>query len=448
MPRSAREKSRDLTRQILTQGTSEPSFETSPANRQPHTPKTTGSSAATSPLTSASNASSVSNTRRSSVEPRRLSAHATSHQRQSTSSARGSRVSRSPGSTTLSSKQLSKSRKATPQLSSTRASSNASSKGSPSHQGPSSSLQRSTNSEVLSRSSNKRGFESEDELIASPETSSPVLRSNRQSSDPESSKEPRSHLSQEKLWTLPSERPIVEPNSKLSFSLSSNFENFPFRENFDSAVSSTSRPPVVPDTATANQPLDPSDLQTASKMAHSPMPARNSKDAPSFKTDNPADIELFFFDFNEACTVRELSQTEKYKQVIRYIDQKARALWIELKTYGIDGGWDAFETEVIGNYIADTKNRYSLRDAENIVERTSEFGSTEEFLQYHRDITQVIRFLEKGKKISEEEGTRIYFSGFKGQLSNRRLQIVFDLHPGSRRTVICSRLVRGRSNAL
>ena len=169
-------------------------------------------------------------------------------------------------------------------------------------------------------------------------------------------------------------------------------------------------------------------------MAHSPMPARNSKDAPSFKTDNPADIELFFFDFNEACTVRELSQTEKYKQVIRYIDQKARALWIELKTYGIDGGWDAFETEVIGNYIADTKNRYSLRDAENIVERTSEFGSTEEFLQYHRDITQVIRFLEKGKKISEEEGTRIYFSGFKGQLREdliRRLMIVLpDVHMG------------------
>lgn len=68
------------------------------------------------------------------------------------------------------------------------------------------------------------------------------------------------------------------------------------------------------------------------------------------------------------------------------------------------------------------------------MERTSEFGSTEEFLQYHRDITQVIQFLEKGKRISEEEGTRIYFSGFKGQLREdliRRLMIVLpDVHMG------------------
>lgn len=169
-------------------------------------------------------------------------------------------------------------------------------------------------------------------------------------------------------------------------------------------------------------------------MAPPPMPARNSKDAPSFKTENPADIELFFFDFNEACMVRELPDAEKYKQVIRYIDQKARALWVELKSYGVVGSWKEFETEVIGNYIADTKNRYSLRDAENIVERTTEFTSTEEFLQYHRDITQVIRFLEREKKISEEEGTRIYFSGFKGQLREdliRRLMIILpDVHMG------------------
>lgn len=169
-------------------------------------------------------------------------------------------------------------------------------------------------------------------------------------------------------------------------------------------------------------------------MAPPPMPARNSKDAPSFKTENPGDIELFFFDFNEACMTRELTDAEKYKQVIRYIDQKARALWVELKSYDVVGQWAAFEKEVIGNYIADAKNRYSLRDAENIVERTSEFTSTEEFLQYHRDITQVIRFLERKKKISEEEGTRIYFSGFKGQLREdliRRLMIILpNVHMG------------------
>lgn len=158
------------------------------------------------------------------------------------------------------------------------------------------------------------------------------------------------------------------------------------------------------------------------------MPLRNSKEAPSFSTDHPIEIDIFLYDFEQLSKAKGLTDKEKIENVTVYTDQRARDLWTCLDTYQGDS-WEAFKKEVLEQYIADPDNRYSIRDLENVVGHAKEFRSTAEYLEYHRDFTVISQEMVKKEQITKIDAEKLYLSGIKGGFREEVLQRLMITHP-------------------
>lgn len=157
------------------------------------------------------------------------------------------------------------------------------------------------------------------------------------------------------------------------------------------------------------------------------MPLRNSKEAPSFSTDQPIEIDIFLYDFEQLSKAKGLTDKEKIESVTVYTDQRARDLWTCLDTYTGDS-WEAFKKEVLEQYIADPDNRYSIRDLENVVGNAKEFHSTAEYLKYHRNFTVISQEMMKKDQITKIDAEKLYLSGIKGDFREEVLQRLMITH--------------------
>ncbi|KIK34346.1 hypothetical protein CY34DRAFT_26874 [Suillus luteus UH-Slu-Lm8-n1] len=134
------------------------------------------------------------------------------------------------------------------------------------------------------------------------------------------------------------------------------------------------------------------------------MPGPGSSKAPSFSGETSELLEFLelFEDLASSCG---LTDGDKCKMVVRYVNLETKRFWVTLtgyesKDYGI------FKTNIIGQYPGAAKGaRYTIRDLERIIPTETEL------VQYYRQFRPIAVWLVANSKISERERDRYFWQG-------------------------------------
>ncbi|KZP21024.1 hypothetical protein FIBSPDRAFT_741239 [Athelia psychrophila] len=157
------------------------------------------------------------------------------------------------------------------------------------------------------------------------------------------------------------------------------------------------------------------------------MPAKGHNTAPVWNL-AVTELETFLEDVKQLAEDRNQPDTVAIKFAVRYAPTTETPLWKELDAVaGAD--WDDFVKEVLELYPgAGIGHRYTKATLTDLVARqtTTSTSTREEFGQYYRSFLTVSKFLQKKKKLSDDERDELFYRGFPpalGALVQTRLSI-------------------------
>lgn len=142
------------------------------------------------------------------------------------------------------------------------------------------------------------------------------------------------------------------------------------------------------------------------------MPGPGSSKAPSFKGET-ADLLEFLELFEDLATSCALTDTEKCKMVVRYVDQDTKRFWVTLGGYA-SKDYAVLKTNILAQYPGASMGvHYTIRDLERIVLNTadSDISTETELLHYYRQFRPVAVWLEANSKISARERDWYFWQG-------------------------------------
>ncbi|KAG2737479.1 hypothetical protein P692DRAFT_20682729, partial [Suillus brevipes Sb2] len=142
------------------------------------------------------------------------------------------------------------------------------------------------------------------------------------------------------------------------------------------------------------------------------MPGPTSNKAPTFSGETSELLEFFehFEDLADACS---LTDTDKCKLLVRYVDTSTKRFWVTLKGYD-KKDFNEFKTSILAQYPGAEKGiRYTIRDLERIVINNvdSDISTETELLQYYRQFRPVAVWLVTNNKITARERDRYFWQG-------------------------------------
>ena len=145
-------------------------------------------------------------------------------------------------------------------------------------------------------------------------------------------------------------------------------------------------------------------MSSASMKGINGMPAPTSNKAPTFNSETSELFKFFeyFEDLADACA---LTDTEKCKIVVRYVDKATKRFWVTLTGYETHD-YDLFKKSVLAQYPGAEKGiKYTRRDLELIVAMPSndDISTETELLQYYRKFRPVAVWLVANNKVSTHE---------------------------------------------
>ncbi|KIJ65376.1 hypothetical protein HYDPIDRAFT_167090 [Hydnomerulius pinastri MD-312] len=157
------------------------------------------------------------------------------------------------------------------------------------------------------------------------------------------------------------------------------------------------------------------------------MPAPTSNKVPSFDGGTSELLEFFdyFEDLASACS---LTDADKCKVIVRYVDKTTKRFWITLTGYE-NHDYKTFKDSILAQYPGAKKGiKYNRRDLELVVESPSnEDISTEtEIHHYYRKFRPVAVWLVANKKISTHERDQYFWQGLPVSVRrsiDRRLEL-------------------------
>lgn len=146
------------------------------------------------------------------------------------------------------------------------------------------------------------------------------------------------------------------------------------------------------------------------------MPGASSNKAPSFSGGKASDLLEFFDYFEELADGFELTDAERCKSLVRYVDKSTKRFWVSLEGYETSS-YKEFKETILGHYPG-----YSIRDLERLTKasRDDEITSESELFQYYCDFRPIAIWLVNKGKINEKERNRFFW---------------FGLHPSTRRQI-------------
>ncbi|KAH7922154.1 hypothetical protein BV22DRAFT_1106781 [Leucogyrophana mollusca] len=114
------------------------------------------------------------------------------------------------------------------------------------------------------------------------------------------------------------------------------------------------------------------------------MPGPTSSKAPSFNGETSELLEFFkyFKDLADSCS---LTDAEKCKSVVRYVDRVTKRFWVTLSGYESQD-YDTFKANILSQYLGTEKGiKYTLCDLEHIVMNfvDQDISMETELLQYY-----------------------------------------------------------------
>ncbi len=139
------------------------------------------------------------------------------------------------------------------------------------------------------------------------------------------------------------------------------------------------------------------------------LPSRNADDAPSFRSDEPEELDDYLAEIEALASTYTVPDAHKVHAAIRYADASAKRLWKSSDGYNEVADkcdWAIFKKDLTDSfYQSSKKSKYSMRDLEDLVHKWKKrsMDSERRLEEYHRAFTPVAKALEKCSVISEKE---------------------------------------------
>lgn len=151
------------------------------------------------------------------------------------------------------------------------------------------------------------------------------------------------------------------------------------------------------------------------------MPSRRHHSAPIFDG-TPADLPIFFEDFEDLARRASLTDEEKIIQSTRYVSSDLSDLWRTIPEYeAVPKNWANFKEAIMKLYPrADRKNkrRYNVCDLEAVTEaRLSDpVTNVDQLAAYYRAFLPISSFLKTNQLITDREISQTFLRGFSADL--------------------------------
>ncbi|KAG1720128.1 uncharacterized protein EDB91DRAFT_1257152 [Suillus paluster] len=152
-------------------------------------------------------------------------------------------------------------------------------------------------------------------------------------------------------------------------------------------------------------------MSNASKGINA-MPGANSTRVLSFNGKTSELLEFFEL-FEDLATACALTDAEKCKLIVRYVNLQTKRFWVTLIGYE-SKNFTAFKDSILARYSRAAKGqRYSIHDLERVVINSvdNEISTETELLQYYRQFCPVAHWLVANGKISTCERDRYFWQG-------------------------------------
>lgn len=142
------------------------------------------------------------------------------------------------------------------------------------------------------------------------------------------------------------------------------------------------------------------------------MPGPGSNKAPFFNGETSELLEFFEF-FEDLAATYALTDADKCKAIVRYVDLQTKRFWLTLTGYE-SKDFTLFKASILAQYSGAAKGqRYSVRDLERIVVANVENDITTEteLIQYYKQFRPVALWLVANSKISARERDTYFWQG-------------------------------------
>ena len=148
------------------------------------------------------------------------------------------------------------------------------------------------------------------------------------------------------------------------------------------------------------------------------MPMRNERAAPTFDSSKPREIPRFFEDLESLMNrANIITDTEKKKQVLKYIDVNTEQMWKTFPEYILaTHTYDDFKKVILDQYPdASDEYVYSMRDMDVLIGEKQRTGiaTMQELSEYHLEFMAITRWLITKKHLGELEQQRAYVRAFQ-----------------------------------
>ncbi|KAG1744772.1 hypothetical protein EDB19DRAFT_1906490 [Suillus lakei] len=157
-------------------------------------------------------------------------------------------------------------------------------------------------------------------------------------------------------------------------------------------------PPLVIPLTTPSQPAT---IMSAANKGISTMPGPRSSKAPTFNGETSELLEFLelFEDLASSCA---LTDTDKCKMIVCYINLETKTFWVSLTRYK-SKDYTVFKANILAQYSGAAKGqRYSICDLEHVVINSvnNDISTETELLQYYRQFCPITHWLISNSKIS------------------------------------------------
>jgi hypothetical protein len=151
------------------------------------------------------------------------------------------------------------------------------------------------------------------------------------------------------------------------------------------------------------------------------MPSRGERSAPSFDPDKPRELSRFFDELERLfANIGTLTDKEKKKEAIRYVDYDVEVVWKILPEYADQTKtYDNFRDAILVHYPDATGDYvYSPNDMERLIGDYQRFGinSDSDLQKFHLKFLAITTWLMEKKMLSDLEQQRAYLRAFQPPL--------------------------------
>ncbi|KAJ3816998.1 hypothetical protein F5880DRAFT_1493584, partial [Lentinula raphanica] len=143
------------------------------------------------------------------------------------------------------------------------------------------------------------------------------------------------------------------------------------------------------------------------------MPAPGSTRAPEKFRGDASMLKEFLEDFEADAAAQELTDEEKVRMVLKYVDSETKGFWKTMEGYE-SKDWEKLKKELMHAYPeAKKSHRYTKKSLKKIAEANKKhrFDSQDDFSRYYRQFQNISKVLKADRRITEDEINTHFWKG-------------------------------------